>query len=201
MTDQINPQQEHILEEGFEEVTSLGVRAFTVESLASRLAMSKKTIYKFFPTKEDLLDKILEFATDRIVNEIERIRLEEPNPARRFLLMMDFIVKMAGKVSPQRLSELKGRYPLLWKKLEQFRLERRADFYEFLSDAQKAGYVRVDMDIDAVATLYIHIVNSTFQPEFFVQNDMSVSKTIRLFVDIITQGLFTEKGLKSVGTE
>lgn len=201
MTTSINPQEEQILEEGFEEVTGQGVRAFTVESLAARLGVSKKTIYKFFPTKEVLLDKILEFAKRRIVHEIERIREEESNPANRFLKMMDFIIKMIGKVSPQRMSELKVRYPLIWMKLEEFRLERRADFHEFLSEAQEAGYVRADVDIDAVATLYIQIVNSTFQPEFFIQSDMSVSETIQLFVDIITQGLFTEKGLKSVETE
>lgn len=201
MTTSINPQEEQILEEGFEEVTGQGVRAFTVESLAARLGISKKTIYKFFPTKEVLLDKILEFAKRRIVHEIERIREEESNPANRFLKMMDYVIKIAGKVSPHMMSELKGRYPLLWKKLEQFRLERRDDFHEFLSEAQEEGYVRADVNIDLVATLYIQIVNSTFQPEFFVQNDLTVSETIQLFVDIVTQGLFTEKGLQSVETQ
>ena len=38
-------QLKQILAEGYESVSRSGVRAFTVEALAKRLAMSKKTIY------------------------------------------------------------------------------------------------------------------------------------------------------------
>ena len=39
-------QIDQILTEGFESVADGGVRAFTVDALSKRLAMSKKTIYK-----------------------------------------------------------------------------------------------------------------------------------------------------------
>ena len=41
-----------ILKEGFRSVVSNGIKSFTVENLASKLSMSKKTIYQYFPKKE-----------------------------------------------------------------------------------------------------------------------------------------------------
>ncbi len=61
MVNQYTEQEEQILEQGFESIAQTGVRSFTVESLASRLGMSKKTIYKYFPTKEKLIRKIVNF--------------------------------------------------------------------------------------------------------------------------------------------
>ena len=62
---QNEPQVEQILSEGFESVSERGVRAFTVDALSKRLAMSKKTIYKFFPTKENLIQGIVHFSLDQ----------------------------------------------------------------------------------------------------------------------------------------
>ena len=45
-----------ILKEGFSSVLRNGIKAFTVENLASSLAMSKKTIYQYFPKKEILIN-------------------------------------------------------------------------------------------------------------------------------------------------
>ena len=42
--------------------------------------------------------------------------------------------------------------------------------------------------------VYVNIVNSTFQPEFFLKNDLPISKTIRGFVKVVARGIFNEKG-------
>ena len=50
-----------ILKEGFRSVLSNGIKSFTVENLASKLSMSKKTIYQYFPKKELLIKKIIDY--------------------------------------------------------------------------------------------------------------------------------------------
>ena len=48
-----------ILKEGFRSISINGIRSFTFESLASTIAISKKTIYQYFPKKELLIKKLL----------------------------------------------------------------------------------------------------------------------------------------------
>ena len=61
MTNSQTQQEEFILEQSFEALTRDGVRSFTVDSFSQNLGMSKKTIYKYFPSKEDLVDKSVGF--------------------------------------------------------------------------------------------------------------------------------------------
>ncbi len=42
------------------------------------------------------------------------------------------------------------------------------------------------------------MVNNTFQPEFFLANDLAVGETINGFVTIIARGLFNEKRMEAI---
>ena len=189
-------QAEYILEQSFEALTRDGVRSFTVDSLSRKLGMSKKTIYKFFPTKEDLVDKSGGFFLELIEKKLKRLIATEPNPVIQFVKVMEFIMGHVSNISIERLADLKSRFPRVWKKMESFRLARRDDFHEILSKAQKQGFVREDVDIQIISTLYMNIINSTFQPEFFLKNNLTPSDTIHNFLKMVTGGLFTEDGIK-----
>ena len=99
-----------------------------------------------------------------------------------------------SNVSIERLADLKNRFPRVWEKMETFRLARRDDFFHVLSNAQKQGYVRDDVDINIIATLYMNIINSTFQPEFFLKNNLAPTDAIHNFLKMISGGLFTPSG-------
>ncbi len=200
MTDPKTQQEEHILEQSFEALTQEGVRAFTVDSLSKKLGMSKKTIYKFFPTKDVLVDKSVCFFLELIEKKLKRLIETEPNPAIQFVKVMEFIMGHVSNVSIERLADLKSRFPKVWRKMEDFRLARRDDFYQILSNAQKQGYVRGDVDISIIATIYMNIINSTFQPEFFLKNNLAPSDAIHNFLKMISGGLFTSEGNHYINT-
>ena len=82
-------QKNQILEEGFDSVSSSGVRAFTVDALSRRMAISKKTIYKFFPTKDKLIRAIMHFAMNHVDSIFVRVLKEEPNPAVQFIKIIE----------------------------------------------------------------------------------------------------------------
>jgi len=187
-------QVDQILSEGFESVADGGVRAFTVDALSKRLAMSKKTIYKFFPTKENLITAIMHFALNQINRVFETVMKEEPNPAVQYIKIMEHICKFVGRTPVHKLVELKSLYPQIWNHVESFRLSHQQDFYTILKSAQEQGLARGDIDMKTASIVYVNIVNSTFQPEFFLKNDLPISKTIRGFVKVVARGIFNEKG-------
>jgi AcrR family transcriptional regulator len=196
----MSPKQQlnQILEGGFDSVVDTGVRAFTVESLAKRLAMSKKTIYKFFPTKENLIRSIMRFVFTQIDAAFNKVMVDEPNPAVQFIKIMETIAKFAGRVPVDKIAELKSLYPDIWREIESFRLSHQDDFYTILHDAQEHGLARDDINMRATSIIYINIINSTFQPEFFLKNDLPIRETIRGFVKIVARGIFTNKGMKAI---
>ncbi|MCH7613960.1 MAG: TetR/AcrR family transcriptional regulator [Candidatus Marinimicrobia bacterium] len=198
MTNTISQQEEHILEEGFEAMTRSGVKSFTVESLAGRLGMSKKTIYKYFPTKEKLIRKIVVFITGQVEQKFSKICKTEKNPAIQFVKVMEHISKFASRAPLQRMAQLKTAYPAAWKEIETFRLNRQDDFYRILKSAQDQGLARNDVDMRKFSIVFINMINNTFQPEFFLQNDLAVGETIDGVAKIISRGIFTSKGLEAI---
>ncbi len=191
----LTEQEEQILVESFNAMTRDGVRAFTVDSLSQDLGMSKKTIYKYFPTKEDLVEKSVALFYYVIEKKLKKLIKNEPNPALQFVKVMEFVMGHISMISIEKLADLKMRFPAVWEKMEIFRLDRRDDFYIILSEAQSQGFVRKDVDIKIIATLYMNIINSTFQPEFFLSNNLAPSDAIQHFLKMVTGGLFTEDGI------
>ncbi|MDP6755489.1 MAG: TetR/AcrR family transcriptional regulator [Candidatus Marinimicrobia bacterium] len=191
-------QLNQILAEGYESVSRSGVRAFTVEALAKRLAMSKKTIYKFFPTKEKLVRSIIHFLFDQINNVFDTVMKDESNPAVQFVKIMENITKFAGRIPVNHLAELKSLHPKIWKEIESFRLGHQDHFYSILKNAQNQGLARNDISMRAASIIYINVINSTFQPEFFLKNDLPIGDTIRGFVKVVARGIFNDKGMNAI---
>ena len=185
-----------ILEQGFRTLTKEGPKNFTVERLSSNLRMSKKTIYKYFPTKENLIEKIVGFFIGSIKRKFESVAESNENPIVKINLVMDYLTNRIIRVPTESLMEIKVRYPHIWKNIENFRLDMTQYFQEFFKDAQKQGMAKSDIDMDKAAILFMNIVNSTFQPEFFMNNNLAPVDTIKLFMKMISEGIFvvqTEK--------
>jgi len=197
-SDSVNAKEGPILEQGFDLFARNGIKGFTVEALAEELAMSKKTIYKFFPTKDILLQKIFQYIMTALASHFIRIRQRDINPLDKFVDVMSEITRMISRISITRINEMKARYPAIWKDIEAFRLARRDDFYFIMKEGQDQGLIREDLEIELAATLFMNIVNNVFQPEFFLDNQLGPKEVIETFRAIYLRGIITPKGLKHI---
>lgn len=179
-----------ILEQGFNQFSKDGLKFFTVEALASNLGMSKKTIYKYFPTKEILIEKVVGFFTGSVKRKFQSVVESNDDPIYKFNDVMEFLMKKIGYLKMENAMEVKVRYPKIWQKIEKFRLDLIQYITIIFKEAQAKGYAKSDLDMDVVAKIYMNIINSTFQPEFFLHNNLAPVDTIRTFVKMVTEGIF-----------
>ena len=191
--DKDNQSKEYILEQGFDTITQAGLRYFTVESLAAHLGMSKKTIYKFFPSKEILIEKIVDYFTGTIERKLDKIMKSDADPIEKYNIIMDFIMNKISHTFMDKVIELKNRYPVVWKKIETFRQGLTQNFTTIFIEAQDKGFANPELNMDVVAIIYINIINATFQPEFFLKNNLAPVDTIKTFVKMVTEGIFIYK--------
>ena len=188
-----NNTKDLILEQGFNQFSKEGVRYFTVESLAANLGMSKKTVYKFFPTKEVLIEKVVSFFTGSVERKFKSIVDSDCNPIEKLENVMNFLIMKIGYLTMENAMEVKTRYPQIWKKIEEFRLSLVEYIAVIFKEAQQKGYAKRDLDMDKIAIIYMNLINSTFQPEFFLKNNLAPADTIETFVKMITEGIFISR--------
>ena len=187
-----------ILKEGFRSVAVNGIKSFTVENLASKLAMSKKTIYQYFPKKEILIKKIIDFRMKKLTNEFNEIINQEDDAIVQFIKIRRHNIKFANKFNLQKLTHLKARYPNIWEIIEKYRLDRKNIYKQIFTLAQSQGYLREKLSPEVCSALYMNIFNSTFQPEFMNDNNLSIDLTIDHLQEILSNGFFNKSGTKKM---
>jgi len=197
----MNKLKNIILKEGDELIINEGVKSFTVEELASKLSMSKSTIYQYFPTKEVLLKNIIIFKLKRMSKEFDNIIKSEPiDPVAQFIKVRDLHIKYSYSINFKRLHYLKTRYPDIWDIIEKYITERIETFTNIFILAQEKGYLRDTIDPILSAKLLENMLYTSLQLEFMLKNDFSYNDVIYHLEEILSFGLFNKNALKKLKT-
>ena len=188
-------QKKYITKQGFDMIFTEGLRSFTVDRLSSVLRMSKKTIYSLFSTKEILIEQIIKYKLRSIESEIEGILKKNKCPILSFYEINQLQIKTSADIDVNKLVELKVKYPEIWARIERHRRKGVIALESIFTDAKKLNYLRKDLEIKLISNLYINIIDRTFQPEFFIQQEVSLKDTIELFAGIMAKGIFNQEGI------
>jgi len=188
-------RENNIIKEGYKIIFKEGVRTFTVDRLSAILRISKKTIYAFFPSKEALIEKIIKYKCSRIDRDIKKILKKSSCPLFSFYHINQLKIQIASEVDINKISDLKIKYPHIWTHIENHRKSQKNILQEIFLEASKKNYLREDLNGKKVAQLYMNIIDRTFQPEFFIQEEVSLKDTVVLYIDIMSKGIFRKEAL------
>tara|TARA_A100001011_G_C14236901_1_gene811427 strand:+ start:703 stop:1302 length:600 start_codon:yes stop_codon:yes gene_type:complete len=187
-----------ILKEGFNSVIRNGIRSFTVQNLASSLSMSKKTIYNYFSKKEVLIKKIIDFRLKKLSSEFREIINNQDDAIIQFIEVRNHHIKFANKLNLKKLTYIKARHPQVWDIIEKHRLDRKTVYMEIFKLAKSQSYLRTYLEPSTCASIYMNIINSTFQPDFLNSNELELNETIDHLRTIMSYGFFNEKAISKM---
>ena len=97
-----------------------GIRKFSMSQLANDFNVSKTTLYNHFESKEEMVEKALEYKLS-VIGEYESVLENITLPYKeRYRKSMLFFCVQSYDVSSRLLNEIKYDYPDLWKKVAVF---------------------------------------------------------------------------------
>ncbi|CQR45906.1 Nucleoid occlusion factor SlmA [Paraliobacillus sp. PM-2] len=112
-----------IIEEGKKLIELKGFRKFTMDELARKLRISKKTIYIHFSSKDDLISAIINSIIEKDLTEMKRLIDEKDNYVEKMqAVFFLYNIKMLRK---QYMNELRQFLPHEWEKFKRFSVNRR----------------------------------------------------------------------------
>ena len=135
----------------------LGIRSVTMDDVATRLGMSKKTLYQYVSDKNELVDRVLKHLTHCHSCDIAAIRSREKQNA------IDELYAITTKVA----EHIRGMHPSVHFDLEKYHPEafhemvtkRRKAIFRDMSDnlerGIKEGMYRADINVPMIATIYL----------------------------------------------
>ncbi len=173
-----------------------GFAKVTMDEIASSLGMSKKTLYKFFTGKENLVRELINNRQCESENYINQIWMDEKlDFVAKLKKMMDYIGRQSSKLKSPLSDDLKKNMPELWQELHDFKKRKG---FQNAADILKLGIehnvFRKDLDKDLIILIYTSAIENIISPETLSQIPFTGSQAIETIFKVIFEGILTEEG-------
>ncbi|MBC8198117.1 MAG: TetR/AcrR family transcriptional regulator [Candidatus Marinimicrobia bacterium] len=184
-----------ILNGGMNSISEFGVQSFSVDDLSDNLSMSKRTIYKYFPSKDILVTKIFDYFLTKIDRDIHDILEQENESIILFIKLTKLMFDKNIKLSSFKLLKIKSKYPNAWNSIEVFREKKKYQIQQLILKCKNDGYINKDIDERLTSILHMRIIQIIIDPEYLINNNLSPSDTLTTYLRIAVRGLLTKKGI------
>lgn len=171
-----------------------GFYKITMDEIASGLRISKKTIYKYFPSKNKLLDAVVRTFQISIKKRLNKIIDEQDNSILKIKSLANFMANLSFEVSQKIMYDLQTHRPDLWKKIDKFRTNIIEEVWENIINSGKKEQCIVDKPNDIIMTIILASIRDVINPTFLITHNYSMKEAFEITFEIIISGILTEKG-------
>jgi AcrR family transcriptional regulator len=174
-----------------------------MEEIAEKLAMSKKTLYKHFDSKDDVLSAVLDDTVCQVEDLMQGFKHSVTASSDEEFLqnLSDAGKQMADHLSivwqSPFLKDIQRSYPAYW---QAFMLRRRTSilgmFQLICEEGKKRGVLRSELNYELFTLMYLACIENIMHPT--VMNDLQLSggAVFQMMMAIIFGGVMTDKGRK-----
>jgi AcrR family transcriptional regulator len=178
--------QERFFKEGFQKIS--------MDEIARELSMSKSTLYKYFPSKQDLVSEAVKILVTDVKQKIGGIISTGNNAVEKFVEIIRVLTKVITRFSDKWMSDLQHHAPQIWFELDE---TRKVLMYENISkiivQGQKEELIK-KYPPEIVITLITGAMRNIVNPQFLISTSFSYDEAVHHAFKILLGGILTDKG-------
>jgi AcrR family transcriptional regulator len=166
----------------------------SMDSLAADLRMSKKTIYKYFPGKEKLVEEVISDFMNSIKEKIDEIFCSKKDAVTKVAEFIELIGNIISQFSENWLKDLKIHTPDLWIKIDSFRTKKITAAISGIIEQGRAEKLFLDYPAEIIVPIFVASIRTIVNPDFLLNNKFSYNQAAKICIEILINGILTEKG-------
>lgn len=152
----------------------LGFKNVSMDDMAKQLRVSKKTLYKYFTDKNDLVKQSISLGIEMDCLAISTCIDKTDNVIEELLNVTEYISIKMQQAHPSIFFELEKYYPESWAIFSEYRkIFTCTCMLENLDRGIAAGWYREELNTTVVAKFFLEILDSVFQQSQEVNQQMS----------------------------
>lgn len=175
-----------------------GVKSITMDEVAKKLGVSKKTIYQHVSDKDELVTLAVKSSMENQESQVDLIHATAKDPIDEVLKLSEYMRGLFSNMNPFLLMEIQRYYP---KAYESYLSFKEACIINSLSKNLKwgiaMGYYRSNINIDILSRLRMEEVEWGFNPRIFKEGKYFSDVQIQLLEHFL-YGICTLKGHKLI---
>lgn len=180
-----------------------GFSKTTMDEIAEKAGISKKTLYQYYPSKDEMIVSIITGWVQFIGLEVRKIcDSTHLNYLQKLALILNTVHNRIPKGNSALFEDFRKKYRHIWKLIDAYRQKEIISNVGFLlNQGIQEGLIRNDIDSELLILIYTNTITNTVNPETLSQTKYSAKDAFSALVRIFFEGILTEQARKTYQLE
>jgi TetR/AcrR family transcriptional regulator, cholesterol catabolism regulator len=167
-----------------------GFRKVTVEELCAGMALSKRTFYKYFRDRDELVSAVVAAKFGEVMPEVIA-NLNSKKPVGRILEdHFDLLGRrLFATISTPMMVDVQTLMPEIWERIDYFRHEVMRMLVRMLERGQREGSIRADFDPAVLGKIFQTMMTTLAHPAFLTSQGVTMEQLGRALNTLILHGI------------
>jgi AcrR family transcriptional regulator len=170
-----------------------GFKKTSVDEIVSHLRISKKTLYKYFISKDELIKAVIVRMMEPLITEIDSAIEKRSSIFDAVKGLYNFSQKLSANVSGPMLNDMRL-MPDYWQVVEQERRKALGKLSIILKRAREDGIVKKDLDIELFVKILINTFDTFTHPNKLLEMGLTSSEFETHIFHIFMDGIMVDDG-------
>lgn len=166
----------------------------SMDEIASELHVSKKTIYKHFPSKEKLIEEVCSDTSCEIMDKMEAILEVDDDVVVKFVKLLNMHSNFTVNISEKWLRDLSVHAPGIKKKIDSVKTEQINKVMKKLLEQGKKEKTIENFPSPIIIAIFNSSLMTVLNPEFVLNNKFSIQDAFKITYELLLNGILTETG-------
>ncbi len=174
-----------------------GIKSVTMDDLARELGISKKTIYKLFKDKNELIAEMIRMKVEMEQAVCCNCTIQSENAIDDLLQITKLVTENIGNINPTVFFDLKKYHPDAWAIIERHKWEFVLEtITNNIKRGIEEGIYRKEINPTIIGRMYVVSIDMIMNPEIFPWPEFQFEDLFREIVRFQLNGMANEEGQK-----
>lgn len=192
--------KKRILDKATELFLKFGYSKVTMNEIAAELGMSKKTLYHYFASKEEVVMAAVNSMQDETARKVDgMLANQDIDFIEKLFMLLDLTGAYHSKITGHFLLDVQKSVPNVAKCCGEFLNERIPGVMgKLLREGMEKNLLRKDVDERILLLIKQGAFEAVIKPEVLSQLPYSAREVLGMVGSVLFQGILTEEGRKKV---
>jgi transcriptional regulator with XRE-family HTH domain len=173
-----------IIEQSLALFFNFGIQHITMDDIAKKCGVSKKTIYKYFENKSDLLQAVIKLQVDELKEYLNEINSNSANSLEELHGFFKYVNSISHTISPSFTKELKKYHPDNYIEVFKYKNEIIVPFViKNIDRGKHEGLYKSNLNAEEICDSFDNVSKIVFTENFlFDTNKRSIDFLNSLFL-------------------
>jgi len=180
--------KERIRDMAFKYFMENGFRATTMDQISKALGISKKTLYNYYNSKDELAEEFLKDFFNSLRERSDAAADKEEDPVQRLRVKLKHVKEEYMRINSAFFDDIQTYAPSVWQAYINLKEERARNLEKYIIAGQKKGVFK-DIPPYVAVMLYLGMTNALFRTDFLEQTGVSREQAFDMIIEMFVCGL------------